>query len=213
MANRRTYSSEDRQRALELCEQLGSVAEASRQSGVPRRTLLRWRSQAGDGANMAPHSRCHADGDGHVDGHGAADDAPARDDSGRFKPGHSGNPGGRSSARAAAERLAAERAPQVLDVYSRLFDALASGDETAQRQAAKVLKGSGEPWLLRIGNRLLDHGIGKPPSSKEVREDDAGPGLQFAGRRVDLSKLSDDTLREILAAMEPEEEEGGGGDT
>ncbi|MEO1266840.1 MAG: hypothetical protein AAFX99_02015 [Myxococcota bacterium] len=106
--------------------------------------------------------------------------------------------------------MAAEACPDVMAEYVSIFNGLRSDDSGVRFNTEQKLKGPSTPWLKQFGDAILNRGLGREPTAKDVREREEGGGLRFAGRKVDLSKLSDQALRELLAAMEPEEEDEGG---
>lgn len=88
-----------------------------------------------------------------------------------FKPGQSGNPGGRPKELAGIRELARANAPLAIQT---LVDIAASGKSEAARVAA--------------ANHLLDRGFGKPGTADQVNPHD----------NRDVGQLTDDQLMEII---------------
>lgn len=156
MSGRRTYTQTERDKALDLVEAKG-IAAASRTLGIPQPTLRKWRQKY-----RACTTRAAVD--------------PARHGDGRWKSGYSGNPEGRSKAQAAAEALAAEASPEVVDEYIHLFQQLRDDDADVRALANAKLEAGGKiPHLLAVGDRILDRGLGRPKARNELTGADGGP--------------------------------------
>lgn len=151
----RQYTDEEREAALDLCDELGSVSEAARELSIPYKTLVCWRYR------LRPSVRSEDDAD--------------RGNDGRFVAGNRANPGGRSSARAHAERIAAEAAPAIVQRQVDLLEDLLSEDEERRARAIAVLEPGGKtPHVLALADRILDRGLGKATSRQELSGPDGG---------------------------------------
>jgi hypothetical protein len=99
-----------------------------------------------------------------------------------FKPGQSGNPGGRSKAYAALSR------------YIRAHTK--DGEELADHLLLIARDASAEPGVrLRALTELLDRGIGKAPQTIDLKDTEEQRG------DVDWAKVPLDQRREVLAAL------------
>lgn len=102
-----------------------------------------------------------------------------RDDLGRFVPGQSGNPGGRSKSLTAIRQLAREHA------------------ETALQKLVELLESNNERVRLDAIRELLDRGFGRPQQAIDLSFLDA----DLAGV---IRELSDDEKRAVaLGDMRP----------
>lgn len=112
----------------------------------------------------------------------------------RFKPGQSGNPGGKTSAQRKAEVEAAEKAALIRDnLLGAVLRDMQINPETEKMLAH--LKAD----VLRLVTDTLDRAHGKPAQAVDHTSSDGS----MSPKGIDLSGLSDAALKE-LAALDPD---------
>lgn len=110
----------------------------------------------------------------------------------RFKPGQSGNPGGISSETA---RLTRENAEAAARIRARLLHATeASLNERGTDEAMALI----EAAMLKLLKDSEDRGLGAPAQAIDHSSKDGS----MSPNGVDLSRLSDDALAELVAARD-----------
>jgi transposase-like protein len=143
-------SPERRAQILARCDapDCPGIAAIARDEGITTRTIYAWREAEAKKKGLA-----------------RTEEDERRASDGRWKPGHSGNPGGRSGSIALAKRIASEAAPdmirRLLDQLERLGDSLSPGQERARRQEVRVIR------------EILDRGLGKPTT--HIASEDGEP--------------------------------------
>ncbi|MBH23387.1 MAG: hypothetical protein CMH57_02765 [Myxococcales bacterium] len=215
-SKRRTYGETEaekdafRKEAVRRSYELGSIRAAAFELDVAYATLRHWRLDD----RYRPDDDELAD---LLDGK----PLPRRDGSGYWLPGSSGNPGGRSSLRAAAEQIAAEQALSIIILQRELLKDLVSEDDERRARAIRVLEPGGRvPHVFELADRLLDRGIGKvtaPPELVGAGGESIGP-VKVAEIFTHIYNVPPDQgpdldrdLAEAEADDEEEEEGGGGG--
>jgi hypothetical protein len=93
-----------------------------------------------------------------------------------WTPGQSGNPGGRPKVAAEVRDLAREHAGMAI------------------KRLVTLMCSKNQPVALRAAEAVLDRGYGRPLQAVKLPEDPPEP------RRLDLTKLTDEELKELVNA-------------
>ena len=110
----------------------------------------------------------------------------------RFQPGNSGNAAGKTSAQRKRELSNAERATKLRERFLKAVEK--SLDGAADSSAAALLAITGD--MLKLLKDSEDRGLGTAKQSIDLGSDPDRPMVS----RIDPTKLSANTLRELMAA-------------
>jgi hypothetical protein len=118
----------------------------------------------------------------------------------RFKPGQSGNPGGKTSAQRDLEIANAERATRI---RARMLEAL-EGVMNEHPEKDKIIDNLVRADILRLVKEAEDRGLGTPKQSLDVESPN---GTMTPKPGIDLSKAPPELLEWIVAQNDATEQD------